>query len=211
MQKMLKNISLSLLVIGMSGCAINRDALQRSELSVPYQKPHIVVSSELSEYRLAKNSVLDKSTLLEVKNWLINQNAGKKHKLLITHPASLSEVAVIKLQRVAIESGLNASHIRHHIEDKEAVLMTLILDVTAVPNCTTIIKHKMTETETGYSENFGCASTKNLALMVVEPRDLVLGRTLISTSSVRAVSATQSFNKGQVVNFEDNSFEAGGN
>ena len=210
MQRRIKIISLGLLVAGLSGCSINQKSLQNNTLSSPYQQPQIIVSSDIAEYTLIEQSNLNKQTITAFEQWLLKEKVSASHKLLISHPASLSKKDIKKIQSSAKKVGMAENNIRHHQHTSEQIVLTLILDKTTVNSCAKFTHNKMTETASGYSENFGCASSKNLAAMVAEPRDLLSGREFKSTSSVRSVSAVQAFNQGRVVELKDTNFEVGG-
>jgi pilus assembly protein CpaD len=79
----------------------------------------------------------------------------------------------------------------------EGSLRVVVSRATAsVPGCPTWRDHSQSDFSGGLSDNYGCATASNLALMVADPQDLVQGRTtttdLRTATGSRAIKTYQS-------------------
>lgn len=70
--------------------------------------------------------------------------------------------------------------------------------VAAPPSCPDWSHANIMDTTNSNSSNFGCADASNLARMVADPRDLLVGRSLAPASGTAAAAAAGRYNTGQV-------------
>jgi pilus assembly protein CpaD len=86
----------------------------------------------------------------------------------------------------------------HDAIAKNAVLVVVERYVVTPPDCPNWTQTPEGGHDNAVSSNFGCASMTNLSLMVADPRDLVIGRTLGPAEAAQAGLAVQRYRDGKV-------------
>lgn len=69
--------------------------------------------------------------------------------------------------------------------------------VVTLPNCPDWTKTPFEAHDNGVASNFGCATVSNFGLMVADPRDLVVGRTLGPKEGDPAIAAIDRYRAGK--------------
>jgi pilus assembly protein CpaD len=105
---------------------------------------------------------------------------------------SLVAQRIASLTRQLAPRGVGATMLPPSAKDVPADHMLLVLEryVVTPPNCPDWTKPAYGSTHSNtMPSNYGCADTTNLGLMVADPRDLVIGRTLGPTEGNPATAA----------------------
>jgi pilus assembly protein CpaD len=82
--------------------------------------------------------------------------------------------------------------------------------VVTPPNCPDWTKSPTENHDNTVASNFGCATTTNLGLMVADPRDLVVGRTLGPEEGDPAIAAIDRYRAGKPKDLPGGSSGGGG-
>lgn len=80
---------------------------------------------------------------------------------------------------------------------RNSLLVVVERYVVTPPDCPNWTKSQGGDHENAQTSNFGCSDATNLGLMVADPRDLVIGRTLGPADEVQAGLAIQRYRAGQ--------------
>ncbi len=79
----------------------------------------------------------------------------------------------------------------------DSVLVKVERYVVTLPNCPDWTKPPFSDHTNEPDSNFGCATTTNFGLMVADPRDLVVGRTLGPAEGDPAIAAIERYRAGK--------------
>ena len=143
---------------------------------------------------------------------------GQGGKLFVSAPASSSnEVAVFnavnKIQKIAQKNGVSNSMMRvnshHGSGNSNAITMSFRRYVAVGPECGLWPDDMGHDPENRPYSEFGCATQKNLAAAIDNPRDLIEPRGMTPRSSERRSRAWDSYVNGESTVSESSEEEAG--
>ncbi len=92
-----------------------------------------------------------------------------------------------------ISAGIAAPKIEHFdpatsLPNKFNFIAGLVIQ-RSIPKCPNWTVPNMADSQVGQSSNFGCASERNLSMMVADPSDLIRGKTLAGASAEHSINA----------------------
>lgn len=165
----------ALLTIGLVGC------------TGMTPKAQIKVSLQEIEWR-GKNKQFDQKAKLQITHWL------KKFPLRdIRLKLNQSENYYSELTHFLIEQGLRPQQLE--VFSPEIKLPTKNIFIAGIhikqdiPQCPSWSTPNMSDSKVSQSSNFGCASERNLAIMIADPSDLIRGKKLHPASAEHSLNA----------------------
>lgn len=174
MNFLIQSLILSLLAI-LSGCSgmANKAQIQVSIDEIEWH----------SETRLFDDKAKDSLTL-----WISKHPA---RDLRIKLDSSAKNYSAIKQH--LLNQGLRTQQIESFAQSitlppKHNFIAGLVI-IRSIPKCPSWVTPNMADSKVRQSSNFGCASERNLAIMVADPSDLIRGKELESASSEHSINA----------------------
>ena len=175
----MKNIVLLSLFLSIAGLL--------SACSGMANKSQIQLSTEEIEWH-SETKVFDKKAQQSLTLWLIKYPArdirikldetSNNHKMIKTHLISQG----IRPQQIELftHTAILPSH--HNF------IAALVIR-RSIPKCPSWITPNMADSNVRQSSNFGCASERNLAIMIADPADLIRGKKLDGASAEHSINA----------------------
>jgi pilus assembly protein CpaD len=191
--------AVAVLGLGASACASTSEPLSATNNPSIYSVHQPVV--QRTDFVLDLSSSggnLSQSERQKLDAWLVSIGAGYGDQLYIDEPAGYPNVAVRDdIARVAADYGLalgNGAPVLNGEVPPGTVRVIASRSTASVPGCPDWSEDGSDPSTADLtSSNFGCATNSNLAAMIANPDDLVLGRNASNagsgTTASRAVGA----------------------
>ncbi len=114
--------------------------------------------------------------------------------------AGQADDSLAAVRQFLVARGVRPSHISRGTAAVTAGNVEIAAEryVAAPPSCPDWSNANILDGANTNSSNFGCATASNLARMVADPRDLVVGRSLAPASGTTAAAAVGRYNTDQV-------------
>jgi pilus biogenesis lipoprotein CpaD len=178
----------TLLTIGLVGCAGMAP------------KAQIKVSLQEIEWR-GENKQFNKSAKTQITHWLKQFPLGD-----IRLKLNKSESYYSELEMYLIEQGLRPQQLE--VFSPEVKLPTKNIFIAGIfikrniPQCPSWSTPNMADSKVSQSSNFGCASERNLAIMIADPSDLIRGKKLHPASAEHSLNALDRYYRRETTQVE---------
>ena len=126
---------------------------------------------------------------------------GNLFNLRVTVASQANNDGLGAVENFLIDRGVRPSHIARAAGSSSAPGTVEIVTehyVSAPPSCPDWSHSNILDNANSNSSNYGCATASNLAHMVADPRDLVVGRSLAPAPGSAAAAAVGRYNAGEV-------------
>jgi pilus assembly protein CpaD len=193
------------LALGAGGCAFNEGPVTAANNPTPYSVHQPIV--QRTDYVLdltASGDGLSESEVQRLDAWLSSIGAGYGDRIAIDEPAGYSSPMTRQtVARLAQQYGIDIADgapILSGAVQPGTIRVIASRTTASVPGCPDWSKPDIVATTTA-SSNYGCATNSNLAAMVANPEDLVLGQPGTTsgsgTTASRAVRGYRTRQPGQ--------------
>ncbi len=163
-------------------------------------KAQIKVSLQEVEWR-GENKQFNKSAKSQISRWL-NQFPLGDIRLKLNQSASYYSELKIYL----FEQGLTPQQLEVFAPEIELptnnIFIAGILIKRSIPQCPSWSTPNMADSKVSQSSNFGCASERNLAIMIADPRDLIRGKKLHPASAEHSLNALERYYRRETTQIE---------
>ena len=177
-----------LLSIGLVGCAGMAP------------KAQIKVSLQEIEWS-GKNNQFDQYTKSQITRWL-KQFPLRDIRLKLNQ----AENYYSELTFFLIEQGLKPQQLEVFTPDiklpTKNIFIAGILIKRNIPQCPSWSTPNMADSKVSQSSNFGCASERNLAIMIADPSDLIRGKKLHPASAEHSLNALDRYYRRETTQVE---------
>lgn len=150
-------------------------------------KAQIKVSLQEIEWR-GENEQFNQVAKSKITRWL-KQFPLRDIRLKLNR----SEHYYSELQSFLITQGLKSQQLETFTPDiklpTDNIFIAGIVIKRSIPRCPSWSTPNMADSSVSQTSNFGCASERNLAIMIADPRDLIRGKKLHPASSEHSINA----------------------
>ena len=218
MTKIALNGFAAIAVLALGACTTSDAELAQRIQPVEVRHP-IVVEPHIREMRIASNpaglSEEDRASIRSAAREYLTGGHGKI--TLATPDGSGGKRAAVKTLSDTMAVMENAGVPRNRIEvasyaggaGGDAVLVSYMTYTATGPDCGDFSEDISHSPDNQPTLNFGCASQRNLAAMVEDPRDLIAPRGEEPASSARRATVLKAYREGQVTAATRNDQDSG--